>query len=95
MAQTAEQLRQKSENIIAGIKNMVKNLKQVNAEIVAKQSATQANVENIKAKHEMELAELNIDNEMLTALIEDNQKFIESIESIFNYPTEAESVTNV
>ena len=90
MEQTAAQLRQKSENIIASIKNMVKNLKQVNAEIVAKQSAYKANVENLKAKHEMELAKLIADNEGLDSIVNKNQALIENVESFLAAHAEAE-----
>lgn len=82
MAQTAEQLRQKSENIIAGIKNMLKNLKQVNAEIVAARSKNQASLESIKAKHEMELAQLIAEKEALDAQITANEDFAKKIEEI-------------
>jgi DNA repair exonuclease SbcCD ATPase subunit len=82
MAQTAEQLRQKSENIIAGIKNMLKNLKQVNAEAVAARSKNQASLESIKAKHEMELAQLIAEKEALDAQITANEDFAKKIEEI-------------
>lgn len=82
MAQTAEQLRQKSENIIAGIKNMLKNLKQVNAEIVAARSKNQASLESIKARHEMELAQLLAEKEALDAQIAANEDFAKKIEEI-------------
>ena len=82
MEQTAAQLRQKSENIIAGIKNMLKNLKQVNAEIVAKRGENQANLESIKARHEMELAQLIAENEALDAQIAANEDFAKKIDEI-------------
>lgn len=82
MAQTAEQLRQKSENIIAGIKNMLKNLKQVNAEIVAARGKNQASLESIKAKHEMEIAQLLAEKEALDAQIAANEDFAKKIEEI-------------
>lgn len=82
MEQTSAQLRQKSENIIAGIKNMLKNLKQVNAEIVAKRGENQANLESIKARHEMELAQLIAENEALDAQIAANEDFAKKIDEI-------------
>lgn len=82
MAQTAEQLRQKSENIIAGIKNMLKNLKQVNAEAVAARGKNQASLESIKARHEMELAQLIAEKEALDAQIIANEDFAKKIEEI-------------
>mgnify|MGYP007112546388 CR=1 FL=1 len=82
MAQTAEQLRQKSENIIAGIKNMLKNLKQVNAEIVAARGKNQASLESIKARHEMELAQHLAEKEALDAQIAANEDFAKKIEEI-------------
>ncbi len=82
MEQTAAQFRQKSENIIAGIKNMLKNLKQVNAEIVAKRGENQANLESIKARHEMELAQLIAENEALDSQIAANEDFAKKIDEI-------------
>ncbi len=82
MAQTAEQLRQKSENIIAGIKNMLKNLKQVNAEAVAARGKNQASLESIKAKHEMEIAQFLAEKEALDAQIAANEDFAKKIEEI-------------
>lgn len=82
MAQTAEQLRQKSNNVIAGIKGMLKNLKQINAEIVAARGENQASLDNIKARHDMELAQLLAEKEALDSQIAANEDFAKKIEEI-------------
>lgn len=82
MSTTAEQLRSKSENIIVGVKNMLKNLKQVNAESVMQIKANTEAVEHLKDKYEMDLAQIEADNAALNELIEKNDAFIQSVEKI-------------
>lgn len=84
MAQTATQLRSKSENLKRSFSQFIGELKRVNAESVSQISANEKAIEELTAQHELKLAQLRADNDELNALIESNSKFIESVEDILN-----------
>lgn len=84
MAHTAETLRNKSANLIAGINQPIIELKRTNAEIVAMIAENEKIVEEKKAQHEKELAQLRADSQALAELLEKNSIFIEKFEQVFN-----------
>lgn len=79
MAQTAETLRNKAENLKAGILQLTMELKKTNDEILAYTEAHAAEVANLNARHEAELARLNADYEDMTELAEKNLAFINTV----------------
>ena len=78
------QLKQKSENLKAGILQLTMELKKTNDEIIAYRDAHEAEVANLKAKHEAELNKLIEDYEDITELVEKNNAFITAIGQYLN-----------
>lgn len=83
MARTPEQLRVMSENLKQGILQLVGELKKVTAESATAEQAHNTAVENLKVRHEQELAQLKASYEDMSALVSENTAFIEAIEQLF------------
>lgn len=83
MTRTPEQLRVMTENLKKGILQLVGELKKVTAESAAAEQAHNAAVEDLKVRHEQELAQLNASYEDMSALVNENTAFIEAIEQLF------------
>lgn len=79
---TAEQLRQMSENTKTAIVGLAFDLKKINDAIVAKKESYEAEVANLKARHEAELARLVAGNEDMTEVVENNREFISAVEKL-------------
>lgn len=83
MAQTATQLRSKSENLMRSFQQFSTEIKRVNADIVAQISANEKAVEELKTQHEFKLAQLYAENEQLNEQLRRNSEFCEKVDGLF------------